>query len=317
MLKSYDVTSVSAKDVQFVAAAFLIIALRFCRRTTLPNDTAGAVESISSFEVSEPLTLTSTAKKLSSDTVLRVPKIREFLFRQLAVPQGGTRNLNFIDSRVIQEAVTKFRTSSILPSIDNPGLPSEYPEISQLLQSDWRRLADALQEEHAQLVVLLNDLRGTLEHWGIESEEDDSDNVDLTQSMRIFLESARAAEKACANASQSMGREDLQKQIRELTPAKVTSLVACLEGAVKSESIGPDGILSLDLSPLMKLYSLVQDIDKSMRQLAKDVASVMAEVVTAEEVNAERGFAEEKIKHLRSMLETVNSPNLEDIKNAD
>jgi hypothetical protein len=43
----------------------------------------------------------------------------------------------------------------------------------------------------------------------------------------------------------------------------------------------------------------------------------MAEVVTAEEVNAERGFAEEKIKHLRSMLETVNSPNLEDIKNAD
>ncbi len=317
MLQSYDVTTVSAKDVQRIAAAFLIIALRFCRRSTLPSDTSGAVESISSFEVIEPLTLTPIAKKLASDVVLRVPKIRQFLFRQLSVPQGGTRNLNFIDSRVIQEAIAQFRSDANLPTIDHSSLPSEYPEISQLLQSDWRRLSEALQEEHAQLVVVLDGCRRILEHWGIESEADDSSNVSLIEGMRIFLESARAAEKACANASQSMGREDLQKQIRELAPAKVTSWVSCLEGAVKSEAIGPDGILSLDLAPLMKLYQFSQDIDNAMRQLAKDVASVMAEVVTEDEVNAERLLANSTIKRLSHMLDSVNNSTKEDINNAD
>jgi len=317
MLESYDVTSVSAKDVQRIAAAFLIIALRFCRRATLPSDTASAVESIASFEVSEPLTLTPTAKKLAADVVSRVPKIREFLFRQLTVPQGGTRNLNFIDSRMIQEAISQFRTNAKLPSIDHQALPSEYPEISQLLQSDWSRFSEALQEEYAELVVVLDSLRSILAHWGIESEEGDSDNLDLSQSMRIFLESARAAEKACANASQSMGREELQKQIRELAPAKVTIWVACLEGAVKSEAIGSDGILSLDLAPLMKLYHFVHEIDKAMRHLAQDVASVMAEVVTEADVNAQRALAAAAIKSLSNILESVNSPSQEVINHGD
>lgn len=317
MLQSYDVTKVSAKDVQNLATAFLIIALRFCKRATLPSDTASAVESIASFAVSEPVTLTPTAKKLASDVVLRVPKIREFLFRQLSVPQGGTRNLNFIDSRVMQEAVTQFRTNAQLPLIDHPSLASEYPEIAQLLQSDWSRLGDALKEEHAQLVIVLDGLRSMLAHWGIEDEGDDSGNVDLTHGMRIFLESARAAERACANASQSMGREDLQKQIRELAPAKISSWVTCLEGAVKSEAIGPDGILSLDLAPLLKLYIFSQEIDKAMRQLANDVASVMAEVVTEEEVSADRALAEATIKRLSILLESVNSPTKEDINYGD
>jgi hypothetical protein len=317
MLQSYDVTSIPAKDVQIVASAFLIIALRFCRRITLPNDTASAVETISTYEVGDPFTLTPTAKKLAADVVQRVPKIRDFLFRQLSVPQGGTRNLNFIDSRVMQEAVTLFRTSTTLPTIDNTGLPSEYPEISQLLQSDWWRLAEVLQEEHAQLRIVLDSLRGIIAHWNIENLEGQSDNVDLTQSVRIFLESARAAEKACANASQSTGREDLQKQIRELTPAKVTSWVACIEGAVKSEAIGADGILSLDISPVIKLFEFIQEIDKAMRQLAKDVADAMKDVVTEEEVNAERELAAAEINHLRNVLESVNGPNLEDIKHDD
>lgn len=308
LLQSYDVTSVSAKDVQRVATAFLIIALRFCRRTTLPSDTASAVESISSFEASEPWTLTQTAKKLSSDVLIRVPKIRQFLFRQLTVPQGGTRNLNFIDSRVIQETVTQFRSCINLPTIDHSSLIAEYPEISQLLQSDWRRLDEVLLEEYTQLVEVLNGFRSMLEHWGIEALGEDLIHPDLIQSMRIFLESARAAEKACANASQSMGREDLQKQIRELAPAKVTSWVLCLEGAVKCEVVGPDGILSLDLAPVMKLFHFSQEIDKAMRQLATDVASVLAEVVTEDEVNSERAITVATIKQLSLMLESVSRP---------
>jgi len=308
MLQAYDVTSVSAKDVQIVATAFLIIALRFCRRTTLPSDTSGAVESISSFDASEPCTLTQTAKKLSSDVLTRVPKIRQFLFRQLTVPQGGTRNLNFIDSRVIQETVTQYRSSTKLPTIDHESLLAEYPEISQLLLSDWRRLDEVLREEYTELVEILNGFRSILEHWGIEAVGEEFKDAELLQSMRIFLESARAAEKACSNAAQSMGREDLQKQIRELAPAEINLWIACLEGAVKCEVVGPDGILSLDLAPVMKLYHFSQEIDKAMRELDRDVASVLAEVVTEDEVNTERATTAASIKRLSLMLESVSSP---------
>jgi hypothetical protein len=312
MLQSYDVTKVSARDVQFLAAAFLIISLRFCRRTTLPNDTANAVDLISSFTPTEPTTFTPTAKKLASDVLLRVPRIREILFRQLTVPQGGTRNLNFIDSRVIQEAVTQFRASTQLPLIDHPALSSEYPEIAQLLLSDWSSLGDVLQGEYEQLTAVLVGFRGILAHWGIESEED-SENLELTQGVRIFLESARATEKACVNSSQSMGLEDLQKKIQELAPAKITTWVSCLEGAVKSETIGPEGILSLDLAPLSKLYSFVMEIDSAMRQLESDVSSVMAEVVTEVEVTEERKLSDVAIKQVIVILDLFNSPTKEDI----
>jgi len=316
LLQSYDVTKVPAKEVQGVAAAFLIIALRFCRRTTLPSDTASAVELIASFAAGAPTVLTPAANRLADDVVQRVTKIREFLFRQLTVPQGGTRNLNFIDSRVIQDAITQFRTSAQLPSIENSALPSEYPEISQLLQSPWGRLGDALQAEHAQLVVILEGLRSMVAHWGIEPEEEGTVRDELTECMRIFLQSARAAEKACADASQSMGREYLQKQIRDLAPAKITTWVTCLEGAVKSEAVGPEGILSLDLAPLVRLHAFAQEIDKAMKQLASDVASVMAEVVTEAEVQAERALAAEAIQRLSELLESANNPAQEDLNHA-
>ena len=315
MLQSYDVTKVPARDVQFLAAAFLIIALRFCRRTTLPSDTASAIELMASFTPTEPATFTPTVKKLASDVLLRVPRIREFLFRQLTVPQGGTRNLNFIDSRVIQEAVTQFRASAQLPLIDHPALSSEYPDIAQLLQSDWSSLGNALQEEHEQLIAVLVGLRTILAHWEIDADGEESENIDLTQGVRIFLESARATEKACVNSSQSMGLEDLQKQIRDLAPAKITTWVSCLEGAVKSEAIGPEGILSLDLAPVSKLYSFVKEIDAAMRQLESDVASVMAEVVTEVEVTEERKLSDAAIKQVIVMLDSFNSPTKEDVNN--
>jgi hypothetical protein len=49
-----------------------------------------------------------------------------------------------------------------------------------------------------------------------------------------------------------MGQEDLQKRIRELAPAKVSAWVACLADAVQCEALGAEGILSLDLAPVLK-----------------------------------------------------------------
>lgn len=308
LLQSYDVTKVSAKEVQVVATAFLMIALRFCRRITLPSDTAVAVELLASFSVAEPTVITPKTKVLADDVVLRVSRIREFLFRQLSVPQGGTRNLNFIDSRVIQETLIKFRTSFQLPSIDHAALSSEYPEISQLLQSGWSRLGEALLAEHAELTAILDDFRDLLSRWAIDPEVLSAGQDELTEGIRIFLTSARAVEKACANSSQSMGNDQLQTRIRDLAPAKIASWVACLGDAVKSEALGAVGVLSLDFAPLVKLHTLVQDIDKAMVQLSNDVAAVMAQVVTEGEVNSERALTVSAVQQLSALLESTNVP---------
>jgi hypothetical protein len=302
MLQSYDVSEVPSNELQRVATAFLIIAHRFCRRITVPSDTAGAVEALASFAPIEPVTLTPIAKRLASDVALRVPKIRDFLFRQLSVPQGGARSLTFLDSRAILDSLTQFRAGSQLPALDHPKLPADYPEISYLLQSEWGRLGDVLRAEHEQFVNLLQDLRSVVTRWAIDLEERAMKQDELTEQIRCFLESARAAEKACSGASHSMGQEDLQKRIRELAPAKVTAWVACLADAVQCEALGAEGILSLDLAPVLKLHQFVTEIDKAMDQLAKDVASMVAEVVTEAEVGAERALTFAAVQRLKALL---------------
>lgn len=302
MLQSYDVSDVPSQDVQRVAAAFLIIAHRFCRRVTVPSDTAGAVEALASFAPSEPVTLTPIAKRLALDAALRVQKIREFLFRQLSVPQGSARSLMFLDSRVILESLTQFRAGSQLPALDHPKLPADYPEISSLLQSEWGRLGDLLRAEHDQFVNLLQDLRSVVARWDIDVEDRDPEQEELTAQIRYFLESARAAEKACSGAAHSMGQEDLQNRIRELAPSKVSAWVACLADAVQCEALGAEGILSLDLAPVLKLHQFVMEIDKAMTRLATDVAAMGAEVVTETAVEEERVRTVAAIQRLNALL---------------
>lgn len=302
MLQSYDVSEVPYQEVQRVAAAFLIIAHRFCRRITVPNDTASAVETLALFAPTEPVALTPAAKRLASDVALRLPKIREFLFRQLSVPQGSARSLMFLDSRSILGAITQFRLGFQLPALDHPKLPADFPEISSLLQSEWGRLGDVLRAEHEQFVNLLQDLRSVVTRWDIDVEERDPEQDELTARIRCFLESARAAEKACSSAAHSMGREDLQNRIRELAPAKVSAWVACLADAVQCEALGAEGILSLDLAPVLKLHQFVMEIDKAMARLATDVASMGAEVVTESAVEAERVRTVAAVQRLNALL---------------
>jgi len=316
MLQSYDVSEVPSQEVQRVAAAFLIIAHRFCRRVSVPNDTAGAIEALASFAPTEPLALVPAAKRLASDVAVRVPKIREFLFRQLSVPQGGARSLTFLDSRAILESLTRFRAGTELPALDHPKLPADYPEISSLLQSEWGRLGDVLPAEHDQFVNLLQDLRSVVARWDIDVEEKVPEQDELTEQIRCFLESARAAEKACSGASHSMGREDLQNRIRELAPAKVSAWVACLTDAVRCEALGPEGILSLDLAPVLKLHQFVMEIDKAMARLATDVASMGANVVTETEVEAERARTVAAVQRLNSLLASATLSASQEVSHA-
>jgi hypothetical protein len=105
-----------------------------------------------------------------------------------------------------------------------------------------------------------------------------------------------------------MGQADLQARIKDLAPAKVTSWVSCLDDAVEAEAAGPDGILTIDIAPLVKLSAFVQEIDKAMNQLANDVASQMAEVVTAADVDSERVRAAEAMQRLNDCLELPAEP---------
>ena len=114
-----------------------------------------------------------------------------------------------------------------------------------------------------------------------------------------------------------MGHADLQARIKDLAPDKVTSWVSCLDDAVKAEAAGPDGILTVDIGPLVKLSAFVQEIDKAMNQLASDVASQMAEVVTAVDVEAERARATEAMHRLSDCLERPDKPAREEGSHAD
>jgi len=302
-LKFFQVTDVPPAEVQRVAAAFLIIAYRFSRRVALPTDTASAVELLCSYEPTEPSVVTQAAKKMASDVSLRVQKIRMFLFRQLSVPQGSVRSLTFIDPRVLQDAVTNFRQSVDLPTIEHPSLESDFPEIYQLLHSDWTRLDDTLREEHEQLGLLLNRLREVATHWNIEADNAEDGFDSLTPRMREFLNAARAVEKACSEAKQFIGNAELQTRIKDLSPAKVSSWISCLGDAVKAEAAGPQSMLSVDLGPLLKLQGFILEVDKTMSQLESDVAAQMKDIVTQGDVQAERLRAENSVGLLRDVLQ--------------
>lgn len=305
MLEAYNVTECPPEVAQRMTAAFLVVAYRFCRRTALPSDTATAVEALASFEPIEPVVLTATAEKIATDARDRVQRVRSFLFHELNVPQGDASTVNFIDSRILQEAISQQRTTSQLPELEHPAVESDYPEVHRLSRSVWGSLPEALHTEHKAMSTRLESLRKVADRWAIDPDELDEDRDELTRSMKVFLQSARAVAKACVNAKQSMGRPDLQERILDLPPAKVNSWVACLDDAARAETAGPDAILSIDLGPLLKLHAFVLEVDQAMQQLSDQVKAEMAEVVTAAHVEAERARAYEAVQSLMVCIEPM------------
>jgi hypothetical protein len=241
--------------------------------------------------------------KLAADVRERVQKIRQFVFSQSSVPQGGARSLTFIDSRLLQEAIAQQRNFTSLPALAHPAAESNYPEVYRLGRSEWTQLLGALEVEHAATGALLNDLRKVTNHWAIDSDELSSAGDELTRSVKAFLESARAAAKACVGARQSMGRPELLERILDLPPAKVSSWTSCLAQAVDVETAAADAMLTMDVGPLQKLHVFVLDVDKACQQLAHDVEAQMAEVVTPTEVEAERARAYEAVQRLIATID--------------
>lgn len=302
MLRSFHVVQFPAEEAQRIAAAFIVVAYRFVRRVALPSDTAAAVEALTSFEPVEPAVLTAAGRRAASDVVGRVQKMRDFLFRELSVPQGGARSVTFIDSRVLQEAVTEYRSANQLPAVELKGVESDFPEIYQLLQSDWAFLAAVLKDEHDAMTSLLDDLRKIAASWEIDPEEVQEERGELTRAMKAFLQSARAVVKACVASKQTMGRAELQGRIDDLPPAKINSWVLCLDDALKVEAEGPTAMLALDVAPLIRLHAFVCEIDVAMHQLTDDVSAQMSDVVTSSDVEDETRRAEKALLTLSSCI---------------
>lgn len=305
LLGALDTTKVRPEVVKRVAAAFLVIAYRFSKRTALPSDTADAVEALCSFDPVEPVTFTDAARKLGSDAAPRVEKMRELLLRHMSVPQGASSAINFIDSRALQEAVTQYRNSIQLPEVDDPNLPTDFPDVYSLLQSDWARLNTTLQAEQAEFGRRLEQLSKVMERWAIDAGSLKEGEDALTERTRIFLKSARKVEESNSGAGHSLGNSELQARIKDLAPAKVQALIACLGPAAKAAEGAAEAMLSFDAAPLLKLSAFVEEVHQAMLELERSLALRDDSVVTEADIEAAKTAAITAVEQLEACLTRV------------
>jgi hypothetical protein len=310
LLDCYKVTKVQPEVALRPAAAYMVIAYRYTRRTALPSDTADAVEALCSFVPAEPVTFTDEARKLGSDAATRVEKMRGLLLRHMSVPQGTATAINFIDSRVLQEAVTQYRNSIQLPEVDDPSLPTDFPDIYNLLQSDWTRLQTTLQAEQAELGRRLEQLSKVMDRWAIDAESLKDGEDSLTERTRIFLKSARKVEESLSTAGHSLGNSELQGRIKDLAPAKVQALISCLGPAAKSAEGASEGMLSFDAAPLLKLSAFVEEVHQAMLALERSLALQNDSVVTEADIEAAKTAAITAVEQLVACL-TQAEPSAE------
>lgn len=302
LLDCYRVTKVQPEVALRPAAAYLVIAYRYTRRTALPSDTADAVEALCSFVPAEPVTFTDEARKLGSDAATRVEKLRGLLLRHMSVPQGTSTSINFIDSRTLQEAVTQYRNSIQLPEVDDPSLPTDFPDIYNLLRSDWTRLQTILQAEQAELGRRIEQLSKVMDRWAIDAESLKDGEDALTERTRIFLKSARKVEETNSTAGHSLGNSELQRRIKDLAPATVQALISCLGPAAKAVEGGSEGMLSFDAAPLFKLCAFVEEVHEAMLALERSLALQDDVVVTEADIEAARTAAITAVAQLEACL---------------
>ncbi|CAN7507859.1 hypothetical protein LJR296_003377 [Cupriavidus necator] len=317
MLHAYHVVECPPEDARNLAAGFLVMAYRFCKRTALPSDTALATSLLTSFEPIEPSVFSPLAQKIAADARERVQKIRTFLLAELNVPQGDTGSVNFIDPRCIIAAVAGQRSTMQLPDFKHPAAESDYPDLYRLSQSVWRDLPAALEAEHIALVAALAELRRVALGWAIDADESGEEGESLVQAMRIFLQSAREAVKACNGAGHTIGHPELEGRILDLAPAKVNGWVSCLPQALEVQAADSEAVLSFDIAPLLKLRAFVMDIDQVMRKLAENMESRMADIVTQEDVEKERSRAYRAVQTLLAHFESSPATAQEEDQSVD
>ncbi|HRQ58636.1 MAG TPA: hypothetical protein PLN31_14580 [Azoarcus taiwanensis] len=293
LVKSYDITRSDRETVLRAGIRFLRLAYRFSLRKDLPSDRAASVEAITSFSPTSVFALGDSARAVAADLPQRLQEVRTLILEELAVRQGGG-GLNYIDPRPLIEHLSVPPDDLSLGEIDVSATTADYPAISRLASSNWARLDEVLKEEHEALYKLTYSLGPLLRHWSLPTES-------IPEALREYLESARAVIKACEGANESLGDDALQTQIRGLTPVVVARHVSAIERAVQALDDEPLAVLTLDIAEVNGTVSFIACVDKAIQRLQQSLGLRLSDVVTEEEVKADRQGAMTAIRELMAL----------------
>ena len=234
----------------------------------------------------------TAARALAADVQQRVPAVRELILEELAVRQGAG-GLNFIDPRLLVEHLLIGSEDLTLGDLDTAATNADYPEIGRLAPSRWGQLETVLKDESVALRNRLELLDTTVKQWRVVGES-------VPQLLREYLEGARAVVKACEGANESLGDATLQTEIGNLAPAVVGRHVAIIEQAVSVLEQGPLGILTIDVGEVEKTLDFVTRSDRAIVRLRDALAQRLSDVVTPEDVEAERQQCINAVQELSS-----------------
>lgn len=293
LINTFNVVKCDRGAVLRTGVRFLHLAYRFSNRKALPSDTAAAVEAIVSFQVGGIQTLTPAVQALADGLAMRVQDVRTVILEEQVVRQG-TGKINYIDPRVLIENLGGATDDLSIGSFDGDDVVSEYPAFHRLVSSDWSRLDGVLGAEHEALRALVHALESGFRFWGIPTDP-------LSLALKEFLESARAVLKAYEDAGHALGDASLQRQINGLKPSVVSRHVSILQEAVDTVESGPLAVLSLDMAAIKSTVELCSKVDGAMRRLEKALGDQLSNVVTADEVEADRQNALATVSELANM----------------
>ncbi|MNQ97556.1 hypothetical protein D3C85_1132120 [compost metagenome] len=237
--------------------------------------------------------MTPAAQALADGLAMRVQDVRTVILEEQVVRQG-TGKINYIDPRVLIENLGGAMDDLSIGSFDGDDVVGEYPAFHRLVSSDWSRLDGVLGAEHEALRTSVYALEPGFRFWGIPT-------YPLSLALKEFLESARAVLKACEDAGHALGDVSLQKQIHGLTPSVVSRHVSILQEAVDTVESGPLAVLSLDMAGIKSTVELCDKVDDAMRRLDKALGDQLNNVVTADEVEADRQNALATVSELAHM----------------
>jgi hypothetical protein len=281
LVRAFNVVKCDRDSALRAGIRFLRLAYRFSLRKDVPSDRAAAVEAIASFVPGTIGTLSDAARAVAADLPQRLQTVRNLIFDDLAVRQGERGGVNFIDPRPLIEHLSVTADDLSLGELDIAATMADYPEIGRMAQSRWGELPAALKDEAAALRKRIDSLDTTLRQWGLVGDS-------VPQMLREYLEGARAVIKACEAANESLGDGPLQSEIGNLAPAVVGRHVAIVEQVVSILDQGWLGVLTLDVGEAEKTFDFVTRSDRAIGRLRDALAQRLSDIVTGEDVDAER-----------------------------
>ena len=292
LISSYEFHNSSRDTSINLAVKFLRLAYRLSYRKDLPSDTGLAVEALVSFIPVQNQCLTNDLMRLCDDLPTRVQSIRNELLDELAVRQGDGGIL-YIDPISIIDNLSG-SGSLDLDTVEDLVNKTEFPDIGRLAQSKvWMKVEDALALEQASLIEQINLIYSKLSYWKISNES-------IESGMESYLKSCRGVIHALESANQSLGNEQLQRQISDLRPAIVTKYVNIFTEAEKIANDRVDSILDFDMKEFVQALTFVLSIDDALIRTKESLTDKLNKVITSSEVETARAAALTAIKEIQS-----------------